>query len=185
LSIIPIYLYGTDVLRKKAKPVHKVTDDIVRLVMDMFETMRKAHGIGLAATQVGNMHRVIVVDVSDMEETKDVKPISLINPEVILRDGKITMEEGCLSIPEVRDYIERDEQITVRYKDTNFKPVELHADGLLARVILHEIDHLNGVLFLDYLSPAQRKVHKEALQQMERGEVEVAYPVVTGTPVTV
>ena len=171
-------------MRRKARPVHQVTDDIVQLVMDMFETMRDANGIGLAATQVGNMYRVIVVDISDTEENQDIKPIAFINPEVISQDGRTTMEEGCLSIPDVRNEVERAERITVRYRDTNFRSVKLDADGLLARVILHEIDHLNGVLFLDYLPPAKRKVHKEALKQMQRGEAEVAYPVVTAAPVT-
>ena len=185
MSILPIYLYGTDVLRRKAKPVRAVTDDIVKLVMDMFETMHAAHGIGLAATQVGNMHRVVVVDLSDMEETKDIKPLTLINPEVVSGEGRISVEEGCLSIPDVRDEVERDEQVVIRYKDTNFREVELEAGALLARVILHEIDHLNGVLFLDHLAREKKALHKDALKKIKGGEVEVSYPVVAATPVSV
>lgn len=192
MSILPIYLYGTDVLRKKAKPVHQVDDALVRQIMDMFETMRKAHGVGLAATQVGSMKRVIVIDVSEAEEAegeekfiKPVKPLALINPEILSYDGKSVVEEGCLSIPDVRDEVERAKHIAVRFRDTNFGIAELQAEGLLARIVLHEIDHLNGVLFLDHLSDAKRKLHKDALKKIESGEVEVPYPVVTAVPATV
>jgi peptide deformylase len=179
MSVLPIYTYGTDVLRQKARPVKEITDEVVKLIMDMFETMRKANGIGLAANQVGKLHRIIVLDVSDIEELKDVKPLTLINPEVISQEGKWIMEEGCLSIPEVRDEVERAETITVRFKDTNFQDIKADVGGLIARVILHEIDHLNGVLFLDHLSAAKRKLHREKLKSIERGEMEVVYPVVT------
>ena len=130
MSVLPIYTYGTSVLRKKAKPVTAVTDEIVKLVMDMFETMHAANGIGLAATQVGSLHRVIVVDISDVEETKGVKPFTLINPELVSEEGAWVVEEGCLSIPNVRDEVERAETLRVRFKDANFKDVELEAGGL-------------------------------------------------------
>lgn len=188
--ILPIYTYGTKLLRAKAKPVHTIDESIIKLIMDMFDTMHAACGIGLAATQVGNLHRVIVVDISDVEKDNesDVEratrfkahpPIAFINPEVVNSDGRWLMEEGCLSIPGVRDVVERAERITVHYKDTNLREVELQADGLLARVILHEIDHLNGVLFLDHLSQQSRKEHKEQLRKIQKGEFEVDYPVVT------
>ena len=185
MSVLPIYTYGTSVLRKKAKPVAAVTDEIVKLVMDMFETMHAANGIGLAATQVGSLHRVIVVDISDLEETKDVKPFAMINPELVSEDGAWIVEEGCLSIPNVRDEVERAEAIHVRFKDANFKNVELEANGLLGRVILHEIDHLNGVLFIDHLSSEKKKAHTDVLKQIQRAEMEVNYPVVTATTVSV
>ncbi|HTK81961.1 MAG TPA: peptide deformylase [Bacteroidota bacterium] len=184
MSVLPIYTYGATVLRKKAKPVTTVTDEIVKLIMDMYETMHAANGIGLAATQVGSLHRVIVIDISDLEETKDIKPLTLINPEVRSQDGAWVVEEGCLSIPNLRDEVERAEIIHVRYKDTNFKDVELDAAGLLGRVILHEIDHLNGVLFIDHLSEEKKKTHTEELKQIQRGEMEVSYPVVTATTVS-
>ena len=185
MSVLPIYTYGTSVLRKKAKPVTAVTDEIVKLVMDMFETMHAANGIGLAATQVGSLHRVIVVDISDVEETKGVKPFTLINPELVSEEGAWVVEEGCLSIPNVRDEVERAETLRVRFKDANFKDVELEAGGLLGRVILHEIDHLNGVLFIDHLSAQKKKTHTEMLRQIQRAEMEVNYPVVTATTVSV
>ncbi|MBI1805746.1 MAG: peptide deformylase [Ignavibacteria bacterium] len=185
MSVLPIYTYGAPVLRKKARPVKQVTDEIVKLVVDMFETMHKANGIGLAANQVGSPVRVIVIDVSEMEEMKDVKPLTLINPQIVHQTGMWVMEEGCLSIPEVRDDVERAESITLRYKDSNFHDLELEVGGMLARVILHEIDHLNGVLFIDHLSPEKKKIHADRLKQIQRGEMEVSYPVTTAVDVTV
>ena len=179
MAVLPIYTYGASILRKKAQPVHRIDDDVIKLIMDMFETMRNTSGIGLAANQVGSLQRVIVVDLSEMEEFKNFKPLALINPEVISQGGKWMMEEGCLSIPDVRDEVERSQVIKVRYKDTRFQDIELEASDLLGRVILHEIDHLNGVLFLDHLSSAKRKLHKEKLKKIEQGEIEVSYPVVT------
>src|ERR1043165_4681254 len=136
MSVLPIYTYGTPVLRKKAKPVSAVTDEIVKLVMDMFETMHAANGIGLAATQVGSLHRVIVIDISSVEGMEEMKPLTLINPELIREEGQWAMEEGCLSIPDVRDEVDRAETIHVRFRDSQFEPVELEANALLARVIL-------------------------------------------------
>lgn len=185
MSVLPIYTYGAPVLRKKATPVKKVTNEIVKFIMDMYETMHKAQGIGLAATQVGSLHKILVIDVSEVDDMEEVKPMTLINPEIVGRDGSWVMEEGCLSIPEVRDDVERAETIRVRYNDTNLDQIETEFTGLLARVILHEIDHLNGVLFIDHLTDDQQQVHKEALKQIQRGEIEVSYPVVTAADVTV
>lgn len=185
MSVLPIYTYGASILRKKAKPVTAVTDEIVKLVMDMFETMHAANGIGLAATQVGSLHRVIVIDISVLEETKYVKPLTLINPEVLSEANTWVVEEGCLSIPDVRDEVERAETIRVRFKDANFNDVELDVSGLLGRVILHEVDHLNGVLFIDHLPSEKKKAHTKILRQIQRGEMEVSYPVVTATAVSV
>ncbi len=185
MSILPIYIYGTDVLRKKARPIHQITDEIIRQAVDMHSTMHKAGGIGLAATQIGALNRMITIDLSEMEETKDAKPMTLINPEIVSREGQLMLEEGCLSIPDLRDEVERAEQIVLRYRDTNFDLCEIGADGILARVILHEYDHLNGVLFTDHLSAAQRRIHRERLRMMERGEIDVSYPVFTAAKVPV
>ena len=178
MSILPIYLYGADLLRKKAKPVRDFDDSLIELIHSMFETMHNANGIGLAASQVGVLDRVIVVDISDMEEGKGTKPMVLINPEVIARVGEASMEEGCLSIPGVRDTLKRSEKVTVRFKDGSFSDATVEVTGLLGRVILHEIDHLNGVLFTDYLSPARRRSHKSQLENIRKGEIEINYPVV-------
>ncbi len=183
MAVLPIYTYGAPILRKKARSVKQVSDEVVTLIMDMFETMRKASGIGLAATQVGSLDRVAVIDVSEMEEFKGVKPITLINPEVISSVGALTMEEGCLSIPEVRDDVERAETITLSYKDSSLQSCELEASGLLARVILHEIDHLDGILFVDRIAPARRKEHAEELKKIQKGDMVVNYPVVTAVDI--
>jgi peptide deformylase len=179
MSVLPIHIYGTSVLRKKALPVKQVTDEIVKLVMDMHETMHASQGIGLAANQVGSLHRVIVVDLSGIEEMKDFKPMTLLNPEIISEEGTWTMEEGCLSIPDVRDDVERAEIIKVKYQDTNLQDVQIEAGGMVARVILHEIDHLNGVLFIDHLPEEKQKLHIDELKRIQRGEMDVAYPIVT------
>lgn len=179
MSILPIHIDGSQILRKKAKPVKKLTDDVIKLIIDMFETMHNANGIGLAANQVGILQRIITVDISEVEGMENFKPIALINPEVYFQKGKWTMEEGCLSIPEVRDEVERSKVIKIRYKNTNFEDAELEADDLLARVILHEIDHLNGVLFIDYLSSSKRKAHEEELRKIKNGEIQIKYPIIT------
>lgn len=183
MAILPIYIDGSPILRKKAKPVKQLSDDVIQLIMDMFETMRHASGIGLAANQVGVLQRIITVDISEVEGMENFKPLALINPEIIEQKDKLVMEEGCLSVPDVRDEVERDKIIKVRYKDTNFNYVELEADDLLARVILHELDHLNGLLFIDRLSPAKRKAHAEVLKKIRCGEIETKYPIITAADV--
>lgn len=174
-----MYTYGQPVLRKKAKPVKSVDADLVRFAEDMLHTMQNANGVGLAANQVGDLRRVIVVDVSDTsEEYKDWKPLVLLNPEVVEEDGSWTMEEGCLSIPDIRDEVTRPERVRVRYKDLDFKEQEIVATGLLGRVLLHEIDHINGVLFIDHLGLVKQKLLRGRLNKIRRGEVEINYPIV-------
>jgi peptide deformylase len=191
MSALPIYLYGSDVLRQKAKPVKALDNETIKLIYDLFETMYKSNGVGLASTQVGEMKRVIVVDVTPTEEDSEdgeepseaeanqPKKLVLINPEVIERSGTWTMEEGCLSIPDVRGDVERPETIRVRFRNANFEEVDVQATGMLGRVILHEIDHLDGVLFIDYLSGAKRALLRGKLKNIKKGEVETSYPVVT------
>ena len=197
MSIRPIYLYGSDVLRAKAKPVKQLTDDIVKLYVDMISTMHNAPGIGLAANQVGALDRVLVIDMGAVEESesgeteeetvskspKPVKSLIVINPEILKSDGTEVMEEGCLSIPDLRADVERPDEIRLRFRDANFKEVELEAKGLLARVLQHEIDHLDGVLFFDHISKTQRALLKPKLSKIKKGDVEASYPVVTGVEV--
>jgi peptide deformylase len=175
---LPIYLFGADVLRKKAKPVREFDDTLIELIQSMFETMHNANGVGLAATQVGVLDRVIVVDISDMEEGKGTTPMVFINPELATKEGESSLEEGCLSIPGVRDIVPRSEKVTVRFRDGSFQDATIEATGLLGRVIQHEVDHLNGVLITDYLSAAKRRTHKTQLDAIRKGEIEVSYPVV-------
>lgn len=179
MAILPIYTYGTKVLRKKARPVKHVSDEILSLIVNMFETMRNANGVGLAATQVGQLHRVVTIDISDAEDEKEFKPLVLINPEIVTEKGALNMEEGCLSIPDVRDAVERPESITIRFQDANFVQNELKASGLLGRVLQHEIDHLNGVLFTDRLTTEQQETHTDALKKIQRGDMNVDYPVIS------
>ncbi len=191
MALLPIYLYGSDILRQKAKPVKDLDNETIRLVYDLFETMYKSNGIGLAATQVGAMKRVIVVDVTPTEEeandgeeksaAEDNQPrkLVLMNPEILDSSGSWTMEEGCLSIPDVRAEVDRAENIRVRFLNANFEEQEMELSGLLARVILHEIDHLDGILFVDHLSSAKRALLRSKLKKIKKGEVETSYPIVT------
>lgn len=179
MAILHIYLDGTPPLREKSKPVKELTDSTLKLIMDMFDTLHSADGIGLAANQVGVLQRIIVVDISSIEEYKNIKPLVLINPIVIAKEGKCTMEEGCLSIPEVRAEVIRPKTIKVCYKNINFEEKEMEVSDLLARVILHEIDHLDGVLFIDYLPKSKQKEFSDQLEKIKNGEIETKYLIVS------
>jgi len=164
MALLEILEFPDERLRTRAKPVEVVDDSIRRLVDDMFETMYEAPGVGLAATQVNVHKRVIVIDVS---EDKD-QPLCLINPEIIARDGVEEHEEGCLSVPGVFEKVRRAEQVRIRAVDRNGDSFELEADGLLAVCIQHEIDHLEGKLFVDYLSPLKRQRIRKKLIKSKR-----------------
>jgi peptide deformylase len=150
VSLLEIHVLGSPVLREETKPVTEITDEVRRLVEDMFETMRTAQGIGLAAPQVGRLERVAVVDV-------DNDPIVLINPEIIAESGSERAEEGCLSIPDIYGDVDRAAKVTVRAIDLEGNTFEREATELLARAFQHEIDHLHGKLFIDYLSFLKRR----------------------------
>lgn len=150
-----IRMLGDAVLREKAQPVPEVTDELRALVADMFETMYAAEGVGLAAPQVGLGIRVIVVDAHEEGSV----PFALFNPDVVASGAETEKsEEGCLSIPGIRELVERPATCVVEALDPDGKPVRIEADGLLARILQHEVDHLNGVLFLDRLSPIKRRM---------------------------
>ena len=157
-------------LREVAQPVEQVDDTIRQLVDDMFETMYAAPGIGLAATQVNVGRRIIVIDIS---EEKD-QPLCLINPQILQLDGMEEMEEGCLSVPGVYERVQRAEQDTVSALDREGQSFELCADGLLAVCIQHEIDHLDGKLFVDYLSQLKRSRIRKKLEKEQRQSPEAA-----------
>jgi len=193
MSVLPVYLFGTDVLKKKAKVVDSLDDSMVKLIYDMFETMHKANGIGLAATQVGDLRRVITIDISDVSEPNaegevedEMHPTSpglprtlaLINPKILGEEGSWIMEEGCLSIPGVRGEVDRPEKVRIRYRDADFQEREILADGLLARVVQHEMDHLDGILFVDHMKRAKRSMLLGKLRRIRKGEIETDYPVV-------
>ncbi|NNL99211.1 MAG: peptide deformylase [Gammaproteobacteria bacterium] len=151
-------------LRNKAAPVAKVDDTVRELVDDMFETMYDANGIGLAATQIDVHQRVLVADVSSERDA----PIALINPELVRTDGVEQMEEGCLSVPGVYELVERADSITVRALNPAGESIEFSAEGLLAVCIQHEMDHLNGKLFVDYLSMLKRTRIRKKLEKLQR-----------------
>jgi peptide deformylase len=167
-----IVLYPDPVLATRAAEVAEVNDEIRQLVDDMAETMYAAPGIGLAATQIGELHRVAVMDVEGAEEPRLLRVF--INPVITKREGKITWEEGCLSIPGIYDKVERSAKLTVEALDRDGNPFTLEADGLLAVCIQHELDHLDGVVFLDHLSLLKRRMalkrYKRVLERRARGE---------------
>jgi peptide deformylase len=159
-------------LRTRAQPVEHVDGELRKLIDDMFETMYAAPGIGLAATQVNVHKRVLVIDIS---ETRD-QPLALINPEVIQRQGIEETEEGCLSVPGIYDKVTRAERIRVRALNRDGKSVEMDADGLLAVCIQHEIDHLDGKLFVDYLSELKRTRIRKKLEKERKDKRPAAAP---------
>ena len=151
MSVLAIRVLGDPVLREETRPVAEVTDDLRRLIDDMFETMYAANGIGLAAPQVGRTERVCVVDVNGAQ-------YSLENPEIVVADGKKEKtEEGCLSIPDVYGDVVRPTRVIIRALDRDGQPIEVEATGLLGRCFQHEIDHLHGKLFIDHLSFLKRR----------------------------
>ena len=164
MALLTILHYPDPRLRIRARPVAALTGDIKRLAADMLETMYAAPGIGLAATQVGVDQRLMVMDVSE----KANEPRVLINPEILSRAGSETMQEGCLSVPGVFEEVERAERIRVRALDLEGKLAEFDADGLLAVCIQHEIDHLDGKLFVDYLSELKRQRIRKRLEKEQR-----------------
>lgn len=158
MRTLDIRVLGDPILRQDTKPVAEVTDEVRQLIEDMFITMYAAEGIGLAAPQVGRSERLAVVDVEGAK-------YALINPEILTREGSARAEEGCLSIPDVFGEVERPQRITVRALDAEGRQFELAADELLARAIQHEVDHLHGKLFIDYLGVFKRR---SALAQWEK-----------------
>ena len=174
MAIRDIVLYPHEVLEQKCPPVDEVDDDVRQLVDDMIETMYDAPGIGLAAPQVGVKKRITVIDTSAGEEKGNLHV--LINPEIIEREGHIRWEEGCLSIPGVYESVDRFQRVVVRALDRDGDPFELEANELLAVCIQHEIDHLDGVLFLDHLSRLKRKIvlkkYKKHLAKLQKASEE-------------
>lgn len=164
MAIRKILHYPDPRLRRKALPVDTVDDEIRNLIDDMAETMYQAPGIGLAAPQIDVSKRVLVIDISEARNDLRV----FVNPELLTQEGEQTMEEGCLSVPGVYDDVTRAEKITVRALDRDGKPFELETDGLLATCVQHEIDHLDGKLFVDYLSRLKQQRVRKKLEKQQR-----------------
>lgn len=164
MAVLTILRYPDPRLHKVAAPVGQVDESVRRLVRDMAETMYAAPGIGLAATQVDVHKRVIVIDVSDARD----QLLALINPEIVARDGQQECEEGCLSVPGVYDIVKRAEKVKVRALNASGEPFELEAEGLLAVCIQHEMDHLEGKVFVEYLSRLKQARIRAKMQKQER-----------------
>ena len=182
MSILPITLYGDKILRKTVDPVATIDNETVKLITDMFDTMRNANGIGLAANQVGANKTIFIVDISAVEGEEDKKPMIFINPKIFSRsENKTSFEEGCLSIPDLRAEVIRPDAITIKYFDAEMKEQKLEANDLLARVIQHEYDHLKGILFTDLVDQETQKKFKKPLNKIKKRKLEVDYPVSEST----
>lgn len=181
MSVLPIVLYNDPVLREKAQPVNKDSKELQTLIDDMFDTMYEANGVGLAAPQIGKSLRIFVVDADIMVEDTDEKafgPMTFINPEIISKDSnQVVVEEGCLSLPDLRENVARPDEIVVSFLDREFQKHEMTFDGWMSRVFQHELDHLDGVLFFDYLGSFKKRLIARKLQFIDEGKVETEYPI--------
>lgn len=185
--ILPIVAYGDPVLKKEAQEIDKDFPDLDKLIADMFETMYAASGVGLAAPQIGNSIRLFVVDGSpfaeDEEDEEDPRAEGMenfkkvfINPIIEEETGEEWgFNEGCLSIPKIREEVFRQEKITISYYDENWELREETYEGYSARIIQHEYDHIEGILFTDHLSPLKKRLLTKRLQNISKGDVEVSY----------
>ena len=177
--ILPMYIFGQPVLRKQAEDIPTDYPGLQQLISDMFETMKNAEGVGLAAPQVGLSIRVVVID---LDILKDDYPEyagflhAYINPHILeFSDDTCTMEEGCLSIPGIHENVRRSKSIHVTYLDENLQPHDEWVDGYLARVMQHEFDHLEGKMFVDKIAPLRKQMVKKKLMSMAKGKFNCAY----------
>jgi peptide deformylase len=171
MPVRPLIFLPDPLLRQLSEPIGAITDEVRTLAADMLATMYEAPGIGLAAIQVGVPQRLVVIDLAKPEEEK--RPMVLVNPEITwASEEKRVYEEGCLSIPEYYEEVERPDRVKFRYRDLDGNVVESEADGVLATCVQHEIDHLNGVLFIDYLSKLKRDRVIKKFQKAAKREAE-------------
>lgn len=178
--IFPIVMYGDPVLRQRAKDIEKGTD-LTQLIADMHETMQAAHGIGLAAPQIGKSIRLFVVDGSPLDDEPDMENFkkAFINPQILEEFEKPwEFEEGCLSIPGIRENISRKAKLKIRYYDESWSLHEEEYDGMKARIIQHEYDHIEGKMFVDYLTPLKKRLLKGKLADISKGKVDTEYRII-------
>src|SRR6056297_2605111 len=178
---LPIYVYGSPVLRKVARPVEQNEEGLDEFIDNLWDTMYQSDGIGLASPQVGKSVRIFVIDGTPLEEDdpslKDFK-VTFINPEILDRQGDDkTYEEGCLSIPNIREEIVRPEKVRIRYYDRDWNLHEEEYGGIAARIIQHEYDHLQGVLFTDKVAPLKKRMLRNKLNAISKGKFDVSYKV--------
>lgn len=178
MSILPVTVLGDTILRKKSEKIEEVDGELIQLIKDMFETMRNASGVGLAANQVAVNKSLFVVDLSPVKGYESYKPMIFINPKIVAfsRDKNI-IEEGCLSLPSLRVDVERPERVKIEFQDLDLKKQSIEADEFLARVIQHEYDHTKGVLFIDKISEDQLAEIKDELKLIKNRKTEVDYPI--------
>ncbi|MEX0778806.1 MAG: peptide deformylase, partial [Balneolales bacterium] len=181
MPVLPIVTYDDPVLRKKADPIEADTDELQDLIDDMFETMYNANGVGLAAPQVGETLRLFVVDADVMAEDDEQKilhgPMVFINPELSeVKSEFVEMEEGCLSLPELRDRVTRPGKIRAKFLDRDFHRKEMVFSDWMARVVQHEYDHIEGILFIDHLGSFRRRLLRGKLNQINAGDLPAEYP---------
>jgi len=162
--IYPIVKYGDPVLEKPAATITTFDDELRKLAEDMFESMYAAHGVGLAAPQIGVSKRIAVIDVTFKEDPE--AKIVLVNPEIVHTEGKLTSTEGCLSLPDFRENVTRPRKVTARGQDLNGKTIEVTGEELLARALVHETDHLNGKLYISHISALKRDMIKRKVRKL-------------------
>ena len=184
--ILPIVAYGENILKTKAVNISSGYPELKKLINDMWETMYNANGVGIAAPQIGKSIRLFVIDASPFSEDKEISDDEIstlknfkkvfINPEIIHETGdEWNFMEGCLSIPNIREDIKRKEKITIKYYNESFEEIELDLEGLAARVVQHEYDHIEGVLFTDKLSSLKKKLLKGKLNDISKGKIKTEY----------
>jgi peptide deformylase len=166
MAVLEILHYPNPVLKEKTKPVQKIDTEIRRLVENLAETMYSAPGVGLAANQVGYPLRLAVIDVTPADQPKNL--IVLINPEIVAAEGECLWDEGCLSVPDCNEEVKRNKRVVVRYQNLEGETAEIAGEDLLAIALQHEIDHLDGLLFIDRLSPLKRRLIRKKLQKKEK-----------------
>ncbi len=186
--IYPIAVNGHPVLRRIAKDIEPDHDGLSDIIQNMWETMYESDGIGLAAPQVNKSIRLIVIDATPLEddfpELKEFKKV-IINPQIVERNQEIDIQdEGCLSVPTIREEVKRPTQITINFLNEEFKPVTETYNGFAARVVQHEYDHLEGILFIDHLSPLKKRLLKGKLNKISKGEVDIDYKILTPVQAT-
>lgn len=178
MAIYPITVYGDKILRKVVQQVKDIDDKTIKEIKSMFSTMRHAHGMGLAANQVGIDKSIFVIDISPIEGYEKLKPIVMINPKIVLSSEENELfEEGCLSVPNINAEVERPSMIKIVYFDTDMKEITLETDKLLARVIQHEYDHLHGKFFTDRIPEKSRKKLNSDLKKIMNRDIEIDYEI--------
>jgi peptide deformylase len=183
MMVLPIVAYGEPVLKKRAEEIKENSEDLQKLIADMYETMYNANGVGLAAPQVNKSIRLFVVDGSSFAEDEDESTHYMrefkhvfINPVILDEKGnEWGFNEGCLSIPGIREEVFRKEELTIKYQDENFKEQKKKFKGFAARIIQHEFDHLEGKLFVEKINPLRRQLLKRRLEEISKGDVDVSY----------